>query len=117
MILAGTDVENLKFNSPANFGAVSDLAEAVFHPSGGGAVFQRAPAELMSGGSQGTWFYNAEWHIPQIGVDTAGSGNDIIAFLPGVSRTVCEQVNDEFAITTSNCTLEGVVPELGFRCG
>ena len=50
--------------------------------------------------------------IPQIGIDTAGSGNDIVAFLPGVSRTVCEQVNDQFAINTNNCTLEGAVPEL-----
>lgn len=112
MVLGGTDVSDMEFNSPANFGAVSDLTEAVFHPTGGGAVYQQAPADLMSGSSQGTWFFNANWDIVQIGIDGAG-GNDLIAFLPGVSQKVCQQVNEELSISNTGCTsADGAVPDL-----
>lgn len=112
MVLGGTDVTNIYFNSPANFSALSDLATGVFHPTGGGAVFQQAPADVMAGASQGTWFYNANWDIPQIGIDGAG-GNDLIAFLPGVSGNVCRSINDEFVINNTGCTMtDGVVPDL-----
>jgi len=87
MVLGGTDVSNIVFDAPANFGSVSDLEAAVFHPTGGGAVFQQAPADVMAGATQGNWFYNANWDIPLIGLDGAG-GNDVIAFLPDVSSSV-----------------------------
>jgi hypothetical protein len=112
MVLGGVDVSNIYFNSPANFSGLSDLGTGVFHPTGGGAVFQAAPANIMAGASQGTWFYNANWDIPLIGID-AGGGNDLIAFLPGVSPVVCRSVNTEFAINTTGCTMgDGVVPDL-----
>lgn len=103
MVLSGTDVSNLYFNSPASdFGGVSDTGTLVFHPEGGGAVFQQAPADFMTGSAQGTWFYNGHFEVPDIG--TAGSGgNEIIAFLPGVSLGVCQQINEEFAISTTGC--------------
>lgn len=114
MVLAGVDVTDIVFDSPSNFGGVSDLTEAVFHPTGGGAVFQAAPADVMSGTSQGTWFYNGNWDIPFIGIDGAG-GNDVIAFLPGITETVCRSINEEFAINRTGCTFNvasGSVPEL-----
>lgn len=116
MILGGADATAITFDSPANFGAISDLTLLVFHPTGGGGVFQRAPADVMAGGNQGTWFYNANFNIPQIGVDTAGTGNDIIAFLPDISQNICTQINNEFSInaTADGCTapLNGVIPQL-----
>lgn len=112
MVLGGTDVADIVFNAPATFGAVSDLTQAVFHPTGGGAVYQEAPADLMSGNSQGTWFFNANWDIVQIGLDGAG-GNDVIAFLPGISQNVCRQVNEEFSMLNTGCTsTDGAVPDL-----
>lgn len=112
MVLGGVDVSNIVFDAPANFGSVSDLAAAVFHPTGGGAVFQQASADIMAGGAQGSWFYNANWDIPLIGIDGAG-GNDLIAFLPGVSQAVCRNVNDEFAINNTGCTMtDGLIPDL-----
>ncbi len=111
MVLGGVDVADLLFNTPSTFGAVSDKGLLVFHPTGGGAVYQRAPADLMTGQNQGTWFYNASFDIPEIGTDGSG-GNDIIAFLPGVTTSVCRQVNEEFAISTTGCTLTAAVPNL-----
>jgi len=97
LVLGGIAIENVKFNSPTAFGVSTNVE--VFHPSGGGATYQQAPAELMAGtgGGQGTWTYNAEMQVPGIGVNGAG-GNDVIAFLPGVSDGVCRQVNEELGI-------------------
>ncbi len=105
MILGGVDVSGIRFNSPANFSAISGSLEvAVFHPDGGGAVFQNAPSDVMAGTGEGTWFFNGQFEVPNLGVDGA-TGNDLIAFLPNVSRTVCTQVNREFSIDSTDCTL------------
>lgn len=103
MVLGGVDVADLAFNSPsANFGGAPDNNLLVFHPDGGGAVYQMAPADLMTGQAQGTWFYNANWDIPDIGSTGAG-GNDIIAFLPGITQAVCRRINEEFSIVGTDC--------------
>lgn len=111
MVLSGVDVSNIVFDAPAGFTSVSDRQAAIFHPTGGGAVFQQAPANVMSGASQGDWFFNARWDIPLIGIDGSG-GNDLIAFLPDVSQAVCLNVNSELAINTSGCTLTSGIPNL-----
>lgn len=112
MVLGGTDVADIKFNAPGNFAAVSDTTWLVFHPDGGGAVHQRAPADLMTGSNLGTWFYNGNWDVPEVGTDGAG-GNDIVAFLPGITQAVCRQLNNEFSIAVSSCTsTDGIVPDL-----
>ena len=113
LVLGGVGIENVKFNAPGAFGA-STNAE-VFHPQGGGATYQAAPAELMNGGlAQGVWVYNADFEVPGIGLDGSG-GNDLIAFLPNVSTGVCLQVNEELGLGVSACTagdLTGGIPEM-----
>jgi len=114
MILGGVDVADIKFNAPANFNALaltSEEFQGVFHPQGGGAVFQNAPADLVVGNTTGTWFYNGNYEIPQVGGDMAG-GNEIIAFLPNVRTGVCQQVNREFAIDGAACTNTQGIPHL-----
>lgn len=113
MVLNGTSVDNLEFNPPSDFANLSANNVGVFHPEGGGGVYQNAPGELMAGGNLGTWIFNAHWSIPDIGTVTAGDGNDIIAFLPGVTRDVCESINDRVNIDTSGCaTAVGDIPDI-----
>ncbi len=113
MVLNGIAVESMEFNPPADFGTLTSEGVGVFHPNGGGGVYQLAPAEVMAGDDSGIWSFNAEWTIAQIGIDVAGDGNDIIAFLPGVSRAVCESINDRVNIITTNCTTTvGDIPDL-----
>lgn len=105
LVLGGVGIENIKFNTPGSFGA-STNAE-IFHPQGGGATYQAAPAELMLGGlSQGTWYYNGNFDVPGVGIDGAG-GNDVIAFLPGISGGVCRQVNEELGLSVGTCAATG----------
>ena len=49
MILSGTAATELEFNPPSGFGALTTTAQGVFHPTGGGAVYQRGQADLMAG--------------------------------------------------------------------
>lgn len=115
MVLGGVDVSSIKFNAPSSVyfkAGGTDITELVFHPNGGGAVYQQAPADLMTGNNQGTWHYNANFDVPDVGT-SGDSGNDVIAFLPNVTQRICQQINDEFAISTTGCTMtNGGVPDL-----
>ena len=111
MILGGVDVADIQFNAPADFGDLTENIRGVFHPQGGAAVFQNAPADLVVGNTTGTWFYNGNYEVPQVGGDAAG-GNEIIAFLPNVQTGVCQQVNREFAIDGTACTNTLGIPHL-----
>jgi len=125
MIIGGTATEDLYFNTPSDFGSgnpiddtdgdTTDEERAVFHPAGGGAPYQTAPPEVMSGSNQGIWVFTGKYEIERIGstVGGSGNGNDVIAFLPGVSRAVCKKINEEIGISvTVDTDGDGVPPGL-----
>ncbi|NQZ14383.1 MAG: hypothetical protein HRT94_06155 [Alphaproteobacteria bacterium] len=106
MVLNGTSVNGLEFNPPSDFGDLSSEAQGVFHPNGGGAVYQEAPNDVMDsagGNTGGQWYYNGHFELVNIGI-AGSSGNDIIAFLPGITETVCERINQEVGIGAGGCT-------------
>jgi len=111
MILGGTDVNNLLFNSPSDFGAIAGSENlAVFHVDGGGALYQDTPADVMADAQAGVWNFNLDFRVPEIGGEAT---EDLIAFLPGVTEIVCEQVNREFNIDMTNCdTNSGAYPTI-----
>lgn len=114
MVLSGTDITQLEFDAPSVVLTTNERV-SVFHPRGGGAVFQQAPANLMANNQAGAWFFNANWDIPDIGLSDNADGNDLIAFLPGVTRAVCSAVNEEVNfvndITDCNST-DGIIPDI-----
>lgn len=98
LVLGGVAIENVLFDAPGTGSFTVSASQEVFHPNGGGANYQQAPADLsVSGATQLSWTYNAQFEVPGIGLDGSG-GNDVIAFLPGVSDGVCRQVNEELGI-------------------
>lgn len=107
MIIGGADVSQLEFNAPADFDdctAGNDLC--VFHPSGGGATFADAPGEFMDNGNPGTWVFNAENQIDLLGTSTGDENPtantaDVIAFLPGITQTLCNKVNEELGLPST----------------
>ena len=110
MVLGGVGIEDVLFDAPGTGNFAVSAPQEVFHPTGGGATFQQAPADLSStGASTLDWSYNAEFDVPGIGLNGAG-GNDVIAFLPGVSAGVCKQVNEELGINVSGCTAGASFP-------
>ncbi len=100
MIVGGTPVSALNFNPPADFANLESVSVGVFHPQAGGGTYALAPNNLMAAGTSGTWHFNASMEIPQIG--TAGAdGNDLIAFLPGITLALCSKINGELGLPTT----------------
>ncbi len=105
MIIGGTDVDNVAFDPPADFAALANTANAVFHPSGGGATYSTAPGEMMESSTAGTWHFNAENQIDLLGTssgdnDPVASTADVIAFLPSITLTLCSRVNSELGLSS-----------------
>jgi len=99
-IIDGTDITAIRFNSPADFATLDNPRFGVFNPNGGGAVFQDAAGEIMADGNPGVWSYNIEFEIAEIGLSTPSQrgGNEVIAFLAGISEAVCQRINAEAGI-------------------
>lgn len=99
-IIDGTSATAIRFNAPADFEDLDSNRIGVFHPEGGGAVFQDAQPDMMEDGNAGVWHYNMEFEVPDIGISTPTgqdneAGNEIIAFLPNVTLDVCRRINLE----------------------
>lgn len=98
----GVSVDQLTFDPPSNFSVLTldtDKAHAVFHPTGGGASYQLAPASVMANNGVGTWHYNAQNQVLNIGTDaTNNTANDVIAFLPGVSLAICTRIHEQLGL-------------------
>ncbi|WP_435640197.1 hypothetical protein [Micavibrio aeruginosavorus] len=125
MVIAGTDVNELKFNPPSDFDQITTEDEertSVFHPQGGGAVFTNAPADMMASSgvnSAGNWYFNMKNQIQDIGLTDAASnaGNDLIAYLPGVTQTVCRKMNEELGLGSTIPTGEAAYVPSGAQEG
>ncbi len=100
----------LEFNAPADFANCETAggvlgANCVFHPDGGSATFAPASANVMASGTQTDWVFNSDNQINLIG-RTVGTTNtataasaDVIAFLVGVRKGICQRINEELRIT------------------
>lgn len=110
MILNGKDIDDLGFNPPSAFGALSDPTNAVFHPSGGGAVYQESPNDAMASNTASAWYYNGNFEVPEVGASGAG-GNELMAILPGVSQGICRKVNEELGVTAGTSTGGTGIPD------
>lgn len=98
LVIDGVSPERQQFNGPEVAGFTERLA--VFHPEGGGSIFQQAPGDVMADGQPGDWTFNMEFEVTGLGSSVAGfDGNELIAFLSGVTSDVCEKINDEAAVT------------------
>lgn len=100
MIISGTSVEDIRFNRPPEFDELDSTEYGVFHPSGGAATYITAPKDSMEDGQAGDWVFNANLEVPDIelsGVD----GNDVIAFLIGLKRSICSKINEEHGLGTT----------------
>lgn len=89
--------EDARFNKPADFEKLPSTSVGVFHPDGGGATYQAPPKDAMDGDQAGEWYFNAELEVPNIGTTNEGRP-DIVAYLPGIKKTVCSKINMEYGL-------------------
>jgi len=100
MVISGINIDEIRFNRPAEFAELDTTSIGVFHPSGGAQTYIPAPADMMVAATQGQWVFNAELEVPDIGVAGAG-GNDIIAYLIGIKQSICSKINSEYGLGAS----------------
>lgn len=105
----GVSIDELIFDDPSDFAdveAASLESKAVFYPSGGGATYAQGPADVMKNGTSAPWIFTSRYQVKNIGItdDADNIANEIIAFLPGVSRAVCTKINAQLGITTATAT-------------
>ncbi len=117
MIIGGADINELEFNPPSAFSTLHNDKLGVFHPVGGGATHTVPPPDIMSNTAPADtkeWFFNAENQIVDVGT-TSGSATpaygtaDLIAFLPGVSASVCSKLNESLGLPTTPPAATGVL--------
>ncbi len=111
IISNNASIDDLAFDTPSDFGSLSNTNFSVFHPAGGGATYQLAAADAMAATAEGPWHFNANFEIPEIGTGGAG-GNDLIAFLPGVTQGLCKKLNEEYGITPGGAVTFSGIPNL-----
>ena len=111
IISDGVDIADLEFNLPSNFSNCSTPSggsagdHCVFHGEGGNVAYVAAPPEVVTSASNEDWIINGENEINNVGI-TVGSNNpsassaEVIAFLPNVTNSVCNRINEELGIGT-----------------
>lgn len=98
LVIEGVAAERQLFDAPDSI-AANDQRISVFHPDGGGSIYQEAPGDLMEDGNPGVWTFNMNFELVGLGaVGTGLTGNELIAFLPNVTESVCRKVNEEAEI-------------------
>ena len=106
LVIDGYQDTNILYNPPASITTSQDYE--VFSTVGGGAIYQTAPREVMQTGgvnTAGTWYINMDFEVPQLGRSAASiAGNELIAFLPGITESVCTRVNLEAGVIASATT-------------
>lgn len=101
MIFKGLTAVELEFNPPSDFGSLTMPQTGVFHPAGGSATYSITNSELMKGNAPAEWRYNLNFEVENMGLSASGSsdGNELIAFLFPVKKTVCEKINQKLGIS------------------
>jgi len=106
MTSAGIHVEDLEFNPPSDFASLTSGEVGVFHPSGGMVVHEMAPPVMMDATAHnagGMWVYTMNFEVQNIGTSVSSSldGNEVMAFLVGLKKPVCDQINARLGIPIS----------------
>lgn len=102
MSIAGIAVSNIEFNEPADFGDCTTpsggptAGQCIFHPNGGGAVHQLAPSSASDTGAALPWYFNDNYAITDVGT----TADDFVAFLPGITEGLCQELNRRYSIST-----------------
>lgn len=106
----GTTADELLFDPPPYTGLTTPALQTagVFYPTtstggGGGASYIDAPASVMANNLPGTWHFNGENGVTNIGTSGAVSTTnaDIIAFLPGLKEAVCQSIHSKIGLSTT----------------
>lgn len=108
MMLGGMPFDQIKFDAPTAAGYVSQPpTNLLFHPEGGKVAYVQSPAAMMADEKPADWTFNAHYEIASLG-DTGPKGNDVVAFLRGVTPEACVAANALNTISVATCVAPDV---------
>lgn len=105
-ISKGVTDSNLWFNIPSGGNYTGNVASGdigstynqdnfVFHASGGGATYQKAPEGVLLGGNNSRdWYFNANFNVQDVGTSQA----EVVAYLPYIEQNVCSSINEQLGL-------------------
>jgi len=109
MLIRGASVSNLDFSSPQDAEYDSDPTNEVFHPSGGGVVWQNVIPDTVTDIDNAEWVFTDDTTITYM----ATSEPDVVAMLTYVKEGVCAKINEsvtgDSSIPDANLSLSALV--------
>lgn len=90
-----SDIRFAHPDAPTDYGDLdndSDTTDQVFSPHGGSATYRPAPEGINDGSN---WEFYGQTNLPSTGTDAA----ELIAVLPNVTETFCQQINKDIGFT------------------
>ncbi|MBL4588623.1 MAG: hypothetical protein JKY11_00900 [Alphaproteobacteria bacterium] len=116
MSFNGVSDTDYMFNPPSDDTAciadASGVSACVFLSDGGGASYQLSSSDVVTGATGGTWVFNGDNEINDIGSTAAVAdaptiaSREILAILPNITNSVCTKINEELGIVTSPIPVE-----------
>ena len=107
MVITGTAPTSLDFTLPSSGGFNNSSETQVFAAAGGGVVYQEEAGSVFASGTATDWSFldlsdaTDGWYISGVGSDAQTSGREIIAALPSLDLTVCEQINKGLGLSAT----------------
>lgn len=96
MLLRGSSIADLDFMLPSDAAFnTAPVTDKVFHPNGGGAVFQNVDPNTVtldaSNDPEGDWTFLKNKVVTNIGTSTG----DVVAVLTNVREGICQRINEQ----------------------
>lgn len=114
LISNGVAANDLLFDKPPFTNLTTDPLKkrGVFFPDlGGGATYSTAPADVGTTAAPLPWFFNGENEVQNIGSNRASgtaptvASADIVAFLPDVTKALCDKIHEQLGLAKTYVTL------------
>ncbi len=90
MLIRGASVSSLDFSAPSDSTYEDDPVNEVFHPSGGGVMYQNIIPDTVTNIDDAEWAFSNDTTITYM----ATSEPDVVAMLTYVKEAVCAKINE-----------------------
>lgn len=103
MVVSGVAVTDLEFNPPSDFANCTSPSVCVFHPDGGGVIYQTMPMNLINNSgvnSGGAWNFTLNVEVQNVGNTSYWDiqTSELIAFIVGIKEDLCKKINQKLGL-------------------
>ncbi len=96
LVMAGVPFEEIYFDKPTENRAVLNSGQYIFGVGPKITPYVLVNRKYLSEQSDVEWVFNANINIPNIAAPLSSGNGDIVAYLIGVNKQTCQDLNDGF---------------------